>query len=255
MIAPACRPDFSASVGYTRLLSSPVPVDVANLTAAKPFSSVRPKKIMSGRDVLPAALVAMFLVTMAGTALAQSGTAQPDPISVKAPVTTAKASNPKALVSRPVWAQLTVQQQIALRPLSDSWDPISEAQKRKWLELSKTFASLSEDEQARMHGRMVEWVAMSPQERAQARLNFAKTRELATDLSADEKKAKWQSYQALTADEKQQLADKATPKPTGAATAVTPVAPQKLTAVSSPLAPRANRAETRVTPLQPTTSK
>lgn len=255
MIAPACRPDFAASVGYTRLLSSLVPVDVAKLTASKPFSSVRPKKILSGRGVLPAALVAMFLVTMAGTALAQSGAAPPDPIPAKAPVTTAKASSPRAPVSRPVWAQLTVQQQIALRPLADSWDPISEAQKRKWLELSKTYSSLSEDEQTRMHGRMVEWVAMSPQQRAQARLNFAKTRELATDLSADEKKAKWQSYQALTADEKQKLADKATPKPTGAATAVTPVAPQKLTAVSSPLAPRANRAETRATPLQPTTSK
>ena len=210
---------------------------------------------MSELAVLPTAWVAMFLLAMTGTALAQSGATQPNPIPAKAQVPTAKASNPKAAMSRPVWAQLTVQQQIALRPLADSWDPISEAQKRKWLEVSKTYSSLSEDEQARMHGRMVEWVAMSPQQRAQARLNFAKTRELATDLSADEKKAKWQSYQALTANEKQKLADQAAPKPTGAATAVTPVAPQKLTAVSSPLAPRANRAETRVTPLQPTTSK
>ena len=205
--------------------------------------------------MLPAALVALFLVTMAATALAQSVTAQPDPLPAKASVATAKATSLKAPASRPVWAQLTVQQQIALRPLADSWDPISEAQKRKWLELSKTFSALSEDEQTRMHGRMVEWVAMDPQARAQARLNFAKTRELATDLSAEEKRAKWQTYQALTIEEKQKLADKATPKPTGAATAVTPVAPQKLTAVSAPLASRTNRAEIRVAPLQPTTSK
>lgn len=205
--------------------------------------------------MLSAAWVALIMVTMAGTALAQSAGPQPDSIPVKAPTAAAKATGPKVPVSRPVWAQLTVQQQIALRPLAESWDPISEAQKRKWLELSKTFSSLSADEQARMHGRMVEWVAMSPQQRAQARLNFAQTRELATDLSAEEKKAKWQTYQALTVAEKQKLAEKAAPKPTGAAIAVTPVAPQKLTAVSAPLAPRANRAETRATPLQPTSSK
>lgn len=255
MIALPCRPDFAASVGDTRHLSLSVRAGIAKLMAAKRSSATRLTKHTSRLAVLTTAWAAMILVTMAGTALAQSAGPQGDPIPGKAPTAAAKSSSPKIPASRPVWAQLTVQQQIALRPLAESWDPISEAQKRKWLELSKTFSSLSADEQARMHGRMVEWVAMSPQQRAQARLNFAQTRELATDLSADEKKAKWQSYQALTAAEKQKLAEKAAPRPTGAAIAVTPVAPQKLTAVSAPLAPRANRAETRATPLQPTTSK
>ena len=47
-----------------------------------------------------------------------------------------------------------------------------------------------------MHSRMNEWVAMSPQDRAAARLNFAKTKELSKQLTADEKKAKWETYQA-----------------------------------------------------------
>ena len=79
-----------------------------------------------------------------------------------------------------------------------------------------------------MHSRMVEWVAMSPQQRAAARLNFAKTKELSKELTPDEKKAKWQTYQALSPEEKAKLAAKGAPKPTGAATAVKPVEPQKL---------------------------
>jgi hypothetical protein len=153
--------------------------------------------------------------------------------------------------SRPTWAQLTVQQQIALRPLAAVWDPLSEAQKRKWLEISRSHPNLSAEDQGKMHSRMVEWVGMSPQQRAQARLNFARTQELSTDLTADEKKAKWQTYQALSPEEKKKLAEKAAPRPSGAATAIKPVAPQKLTATSAPAATRANRTETKITPLLP----
>lgn len=82
-----------------------------------------------------------------------------------------------------------------------------------------------------MHGRMSEWVALSPQQRAEARLNFAKTRELSKQLTPEEKKAKWQAYQALSPEEKQKLAAKASSKPAGAATAVKPVARQKLAVI------------------------
>lgn len=140
----------------------------------------------------------------------------------------------KPVVSRPVWAELTVQQQQALRPLSSDWDTISEAQKRKWLEISRNYPSLTPEEQNTLHSRMIGWVALSAQQRAQARLNFARTKELSKQLTPEEKKAKWQTYQALSAEEKRSLAAKAKPRPTGAATAVRPVAPQKL-AVIAPL--------------------
>ena len=80
-----------------------------------------------------------------------------------------------------------------------------------------------------MHSRMNEWVALSPEQRAEARLNFGKTKELSKQLTAEEKKAKWETYQALSAEEKQKLAAKALPRPIGAAPAVKPVASQKLT--------------------------
>ena len=88
-----------------------------------------------------------------------------------------------------------------------------------------------------MHSRMSGWVAMSPQQRAAARLNFAKTKELSNELTPDEKKAKWETYQALSSEEKAKLAAKAAPKPTGAATAVKPVPAQKLAVTPKNLPP------------------
>ena len=138
----------------------------------------------------------------------------------------------KPVASKPSWAELTTMQQQALKPLAMSWSSISEAQKRKWLEISKNYPTLLPIDQTTLHSRMNEWAALSPLQRAEARLNFAKTKELSTQLTPEEKKAKWQTYQALSPEEKQKLASKATPRPVGAALAVKPVAPQKLTAAA-----------------------
>ena len=102
-------------------------------------------------------------------------------------------------------------QQQTLKPLASSWVTLTEAHKRKWLEVSKNYPSLPPEGQATMHSRMSEWAALSPQQRTEARLNFAKTRELSKQLTAEEKKAKWETYQALSAEEKQKLAAKASP--------------------------------------------
>ncbi|MEO8391151.1 MAG: DUF3106 domain-containing protein [Polaromonas sp.] len=158
----------------------------------------------------------------------------------------------KAVVSEPTWAKLTPMQQQALKPLASSWNTtISEPQKRKWLEISKNYASLSTGEQATMHSRMNEWVTLSPQQRAQARLNFARTKELSKQLTPEEKKAKWETYQALSPEEKQKLAAKASPKPTGAATAVKPVAPQKLAPVPPHQAKAASKPAFKIAPSPP----
>ena len=130
------------------------------------------------------------------------------------------------------WAELTPVQQQALAPLAASWNTsMSESQKRKWLEISKNYSALSPEGQATLTSRMNEWVALTPQQRAQARLNFGKTKELSKQLTPEETKARWQAYQALSPEEKRKLAEKGSPKPTGAATAVKPVSPQKLATV------------------------
>jgi len=211
---------------------------------------------------LTAALRNSFIVILLGCLQpwVQAQTAPPAAAlpAAKAPASAAKkpvkAATP--VVSKPGWAELSAVQQQSLKPLAATWGGISEPQKRKWLEVSKNYPNLPPADQAVMHSRMSEWVAMSPQQRAAARLNFAKTKELSKELTPDEKKAKWQTYQALSPEEKAKLAAKAAPKPAGAATAVKPVAPQKLAVTTksvppSPTVPPAGPVVTRTgDPLQ-----
>ena len=162
---------------------------------------------------------------------------------------------PIVAVSKPAWADLTAPQQQALKPLATTWNNISEPQKRKWLEVSKNYPALLPADQATMHSRMNEWVTMSPQDRAAARLNFAKTKELSKQLTPDEKKAKWETYKALSPEEKAKLVEKAPPKPTGAATAVKPVPTQKLAVTPKPVPPLASLPSAPSAPLAPKAPK
>jgi hypothetical protein len=149
-----------------------------------------------------------------------------------APVKIAQA--PKA-EAKPTWGELNAQQQQALGPLSGTWSGLTEAHKRKWLAVSQNYPTMPPGEQARLHSRMAEWAALSPQQRTQARLNFAETQALPTD----DKKAKWEAYQALPAEEKRKLAAGAAaakPPAPPTATAVQPVSKQKLAKTPKPKA-------------------
>jgi hypothetical protein len=126
------------------------------------------------------------------------------------------------------WSLLTPDQQRALQPLARTWDTLNPAHQRKWVEISRNYPSLSTADKAKMHSRMSEWVALSPRERAEARLNFAATHELSKELSPQEKQAKWESYQSLSPEEKRKLAEAGVRPPVGAALPSRPVAQKKL---------------------------
>jgi hypothetical protein len=164
-----------------------------------------------------------LLLLVAGAAVA---TAQPAP-----PAPTPGKTVVVAAFSGPAWAELSPAQREVLAPLASAWPSLSESHKRKWLEMARGYRALPPEEQAKMQGRMKEWVALSPQQRTQARLNFAKTRELSKELTAEEKKAKWEAYQSLSSEEKRKLANKAPAKPVGAAPAAKPVSRQKLATI------------------------
>lgn len=156
-----------------------------------------------------------------GLALA-SGVAVAQPVPPAKPASAAAGPGVVAKTT-PGWNALSAGQKLALKPLAGTWNSLSDLQQRKWLALSRNFAAMSPAEQATLHSRMTEWAALSPQQRTLARLNFAETRK----LPSDEKKAKWEAYQALSPEEKRQLAS-GTARPAGAALAVKPVPPQKL---------------------------
>jgi len=145
----------------------------------------------------------------------------------------ASTSSPKAVApTKPLWNELTAEQQQALKPLNSHWNTLNIGQKKKWLALSRNFGSMSAEDQSTLHSRMIEWAALSNQQRIQARLNFAEVKR----IPADERKLKWEQYQALSEEEKRKLAERAAAKPRGAAIPVRPVSSQKLVPVP-PIAP------------------
>jgi hypothetical protein len=150
-----------------------------------------------------------------------------------APVKIAQAPRSE---SKPGWAELTRPQQQALAPLTGTWSTLSEAHKRKWIALSENYPTMPPPEQSRLHSRMAEWAALSPQQRTQARLNFAESQK----VPVDDKKAKWEAYQALSPEEKRKLAagaNAAKPPAPPTAAAVQPVPPKKLANVPKPVKP------------------
>ena len=145
-----------------------------------------------------------------------------------APVVATKPA--PSLPGRPLWMDLAESQQQALAPLAQLWPTMTEPHKRKWLAVSQNFGQLSSDEQATVQGRMREWAALSPQQRTAARLNYADAKQ----LLQEDKKAKWEAYQALSPEAKQKLAAQQSQPSQGAAPAIRPVPAAKLTA--SPVA-------------------
>ena len=137
------------------------------------------------------------------------------------------ASTPLKSLSKPRWNELTIAQQVSLKPLAAKWSSLGEAQKRKWMAIATSYPKLSADEQAKLHSRMSDWATLSQHQRAQARLNFAETKL----VTPSQKTATWQAYQALSPDEKKKLATQANTKGTGVAAVARPVAPQKLASI------------------------
>lgn len=132
--------------------------------------------------------------------------------------------------SKPFWVELTPLQQTALKPLEAQWENLGETQKRRWIALSRNYSRLSAEAQRTLHGRMTEWATLSGRERVQARLNFAEVKQLAPN----ERKAKWEAYQALSEDDRRKLAEKAPVRPRSAAVPIRPVPAQKLVQVPPP---------------------
>jgi hypothetical protein len=139
----------------------------------------------------------------------------------------------------PAWSELSTPQQQALKPLAKLWPTMTAAHKRKWLAISQNFVQLSDQEQITIQSRMQEWAALSPQQRSTARLNFAG----AQQLSTEDKRAKWEAYQALSPEEKQKLAAQQARPVTGGAPAIKPVSSEKL---ASPPSASGNKALPRI---------
>lgn len=152
------------------------------------------------------------------------------------------------------WNQLSARDQAALAPLAERWGEISDVQRSKWLTIAKGFDQLPTSEQQVMQARMKEWVALSPIQRNQARLNFNNLQ----GVSKDEKKIRWDEYQALSDEQKRKLsagvlspAKTAAPSPKSTASERL-VQPTVRSVPAAALPPRAPIDKNTLLPLPPT---
>jgi hypothetical protein len=137
---------------------------------------------------------------------------RPKPI---APQATPIAS---ALAPAPTWDSLTPDQQALLAPLQRDWAKLGPTQRSKWLNATPMLATLPQPELARLHERMRDWARLTPAERRDARVGF----QVAKQVNAEQRQAKWEAYQALTPEQRQQLVDKAAARRHAQTTAASP---------------------------------
>jgi hypothetical protein len=105
------------------------------------------------------------------------------------------------LGSAPLWHELAPAQKKVLMPLSARWAEMDDVGRAKWINVADRFGGLSPAEQQRMQERMSQWANLPAQERGEARLRFQQSRQ----LSPDERQQKWAAYQALPAQDRQDL--------------------------------------------------
>jgi hypothetical protein len=108
-------------------------------------------------------------------------------------------------VSDGSWSSLSGAQRRALQPLAALWPTMESTNKQRWVNVANRFGSLSPVEQQRMQERMTQWSKLPAQQRGEARLRFQQTRQ----LSPEERQKKWASYQALSPEERSELAQQA----------------------------------------------
>ncbi|WP_228527130.1 DUF3106 domain-containing protein [Noviherbaspirillum soli] len=145
------------------------------------------------------------LPALLACALALPPAAHSNSIGTQPSITLIKAAAPAkpAPVAKPLWQDLSQEQQQALSPLAADWDKLDAARKKKWIELTRHYSSLTPDQQARMQERMREWAKLSPEERRVARESYARAKR----LEPEQKNAQWEKYQQLSEEQKSKLAE------------------------------------------------
>jgi hypothetical protein len=117
----------------------------------------------------------------------------------------AAANSSLGLDASPEWHELSANQKKVLLPLAPHWAAMDEPSRAKWVNVADRFDQLSPADKQRVQDRMTQWAKLPAQERGEARLRFQQSRQ----LTADQRQQKWAAYQALSPEDRQDLAHQA----------------------------------------------
>lgn len=150
-----------------------------------------------------------FLAACAFLMPAPAQDAASEPAAALALPAPAQLKPPAPLMPAPDWSGLTPDQQLALAPLQKDWNGLDATRRSKWLEIAPRFAALPPQARERLHERMRAWVSLSPAERQQARAGYQWAKRI---NKSGNREAKWEAYQALSPEQRHELAAKAARK-------------------------------------------
>lgn len=116
-----------------------------------------------------------------------------------------RADTLDALGNAPEWQALSAPQQRVLAPLAAQWASLDDTSRGKWAAVARRYPQLSLQEQSRIDRRLARWAQMDPIQRGEARARYQQSQ----GLSAQERQRRWEAYQALPLQEREDLARQA----------------------------------------------
>ena len=160
-------------------------------------------KVAGDRLLLSKKAFAVAAAALCGVLMVPASAQTGAPAAV--PAKPAPAQITQKTLDKPLWSSLSRAQQSALAPIADEWDQADGVRKQKWLDIANRFASMTPDEQVRVHARMRDLFKMTPEERRVVRENYTRAKK----IDPSQKSEEWEKYQQLPEEKKKQLADEA----------------------------------------------
>jgi hypothetical protein len=106
--------------------------------------------------------------------------------------------------ARPLWSELSPQQQHVLGPLAADWENLDTLRRKKWVTIANRYPKMKPDAQVRLQTRMQAWSKLTQEERRMARENYMSLKK----LPPPQRKAVNQQWQ-----QRSETAPDATPEP------------------------------------------
>ncbi|RMX07662.1 DUF3106 domain-containing protein [Corticibacter populi] len=115
-------------------------------------------------------------------------------------------------ITRPIWRDLSDQQQTVLAGLEPVWPYISNAEKRRWLAIARQARSMEPEQQQQLIANIADWSHLSEAQRMQIRQQYRQYEATQADSDAGDAvliQQAWLDFSALDEAERRQWARKA----------------------------------------------
>jgi len=80
--------------------------------------------------------------------------------------------------ARPLWSELSPQQQHVLGPLAADWENLDTIRRKKWVTIANRYPKMKPEAQERLQTRMQAWAKLTQEERRLARENYTTLKKL-----------------------------------------------------------------------------